>query len=77
MIRIDQIVCQNVDRKPERLETNGLGGFSSPSIIGLNTPRYHGLLIAATKPPVGRLVLLSKIEETLVRGRPSTYPNNS
>jgi predicted glycogen debranching enzyme len=32
----------------------------------LNTRRYHGLLVAATKPPVGRMVLLSKIEETLV-----------
>src|SRR5882672_11152710 len=49
----------------EWLETNGLGGFASSTIVGLNTRRYHGLLIAATKPPVGRLVLLSKLEETL------------
>jgi len=49
----------------EWLETNGLGGFASSTIIGLNTRRYHGLLVAATKPPVGRLVLLSKLEETL------------
>jgi len=49
----------------EWLETNGLGGFASSTIIGLNTRRYHGLLVAATKPPVGRLVLLSKVEETL------------
>jgi predicted glycogen debranching enzyme len=48
----------------EWVETNGLGGFASSTIIGLNTRRYHGLLIAATKPPVGRLVLLSKLEET-------------
>ena len=34
--------------------------------MGLNTRRYHALLVAATKPPVGRLVLLSKLEETLV-----------
>src|SRR6185369_11421546 len=39
--------------------------FSSSTITGLNTRRYHGLLTAATKPPVGRLVLLSKLEETL------------
>lgn len=32
----------------------------------MNTRRYHGLLTAATKPPAGRFVLLSKIEETLV-----------
>ncbi|HEX6719816.1 MAG TPA: amylo-alpha-1,6-glucosidase [Pyrinomonadaceae bacterium] len=50
----------------EWLETNGIGGFSSSTVIGLNTRRYHGLLTAATKPPVGRLVLLSKLEETLV-----------
>jgi predicted glycogen debranching enzyme len=50
----------------EWLETNGIGGFSSSTVIGLNTRRYHGLLTAATKPPLGRMVLLSKLEETLV-----------
>lgn len=50
----------------EWLETNGIGGFSSSTIIGLNTRRYHGLLTAATRPPVGRMVLLSKLEETLI-----------
>jgi len=48
----------------EWLETNGLGGFASSTIICWNTRRYHGLLVAATKPAV-RLVLLSKLEETL------------
>src|SRR5678809_872176 len=72
MIRIDQNTCRDLDqaRKLEWLETNGLGGFSSSSIVGLNTRRYHGLLTAATKPPVGRMVLLSKFEETLlINGR--------
>jgi predicted glycogen debranching enzyme len=50
----------------EWLETNGIGGFACSTIIGLNTRRYHALLTAATKPPVGRVVLLSKVEETLV-----------
>ena len=50
----------------EWLETNGLGGFCSSTIIGLNTRRYHGLLTAATRPPVGRIVMLSKLEEVLV-----------
>src|SRR6266404_5715089 len=50
----------------EWLETNGLGGFCSSTITGLNTRRYHGLLTAATKPPVGRIVMLSKLEEVLV-----------
>src|SRR5499425_2001156 len=55
----------------EWLETNGLGGFASSTIVGLNTRRYHGLLVAALKPPVGRFVLLSKLEETLfIDGQP-------
>src|SRR6185503_6746715 len=68
MIEIDQQGCRNLEtaRSREWLETNGIGGFSSSTISGLNTRRYHGLLTAATKPPVGRLVLLSKLEETLI-----------
>jgi predicted glycogen debranching enzyme len=50
----------------EWIETNGLGGFASSTIIGVNTRRYHGLLTAAINPPVGRIVMLSKLEETLV-----------
>ena len=50
----------------EWLETNGLGGYASSTVIGLNTRRYHGLLIASLRPPVERFVLLSKLEETLV-----------
>lgn len=68
MIKLDQGACRDLDSALTRewLETNGLGGFASSTIIGLNTRRYHGLLIAATNPPVGRLVLLSKLEEALV-----------
>jgi predicted glycogen debranching enzyme len=68
MIEIDQESCRNLETAQSRewLEKNGIGGFSSSTITGLNTRRYHGLLTAATKPPVGRLVLLSKLEETLI-----------
>ena len=68
MIDVDQENCRNLEKALSRewLETNGIGGFSSSTITGVNTRRYHGLLTAATKPPVGRLVLLSKLEETLV-----------
>ena len=68
MIHFDENICGNLEQATERewLETNGLGGFASSTIIGLNTRRYHGLLTAATKPPVGRLLLLSKLEETLI-----------
>jgi predicted glycogen debranching enzyme len=70
MIRFNQETCGDLDSalRREWLETNGLGGFASSTIIGLNTRRYHGVLVAATKPPVGRLVLLSKLEETLFIG---------
>ena len=50
----------------EWLETNGVGGYSSGTVAGSNTRRYHGVLIAATQPPVGRMVVLSKLEETIV-----------
>jgi predicted glycogen debranching enzyme len=68
MIGIDQKSCRNLETALSRewLETNGIGGFLSSTITGLTTRRYHGLLTAATKPPVGRLVLLSKLEETLI-----------
>lgn len=52
----------------EWLDTNGLGGFASSTVAGLNTRRYHGLLTAATNPPVGRVVMLSKLEETVIVG---------
>lgn len=50
----------------EWLETNGLGGWSSSSVIGCNTRRYHGLLVAATKPPTERMVLVSKLDEAIL-----------
>lgn len=52
--------------KKEWLETNGLGGWASSTIIGVNTRRYHGLLVAATDPPVGRMALVSKMDETII-----------
>lgn len=54
--------------KLEWLETNGIGGYASSTIVLANTRRYHGLLVAATNPPVGRVVLLSKLEEILTLG---------
>jgi len=64
MIQFTKETCGDLDAALGRewLETNGLGGFASSTIVGLNTRRYHGLLVAATKPPVGRVVMLSKLE---------------
>ena len=47
----------------EWLCANGLGGFASGTVAGLPTRRYHGLLVAAVTPPVGRTVLVTGLEE--------------
>ncbi len=44
---------------------NGLGGFASGTVAGLPTRRYHGLLVAALKPPVGRTVLVTGLHERI------------
>jgi predicted glycogen debranching enzyme len=49
----------------EWLVTDGLGGYASGTVAGPNTRRYHGLLVAPLAPPLGRHVLLSKLEEKL------------
>lgn len=49
----------------EWLETNGLGGYASSTVSGANSRRYHGMLVAAMKPPVERMVVISKLEESL------------
>ena len=46
--------------------TNGIGGFASSTDMGLNTRRYHGLLIAACNPPGLRKLILSKVDESII-----------
>jgi predicted glycogen debranching enzyme len=67
MITFDADICTNYEAATGRewLETNGIGGFASSTVSGANTRRYHGLLTAATKPPLGRVTMLSKFEETI------------
>ena len=48
----------------EWLVTNGIGGFASGTVSGNLTRRYHGLLLAALHPPVGRTQMVAKFEET-------------
>lgn len=56
----------------EWIVTNRLGGYASSTVPGLNTRKYHGLLVAAMSPPVRRMVLLSRVEETIThRGVPA------
>ena len=66
---------QNVDWAlgREYLLANGLGGFCASTILGCNTRRYHGLLVAALKPPLDRRVLLSHVDEVLLIGRRQHY----
>lgn len=52
----------------EWLEPNGLGGYAASSLTGKNTRREHGLLVAARRPPEGRVVLLSRLDERLSEG---------
>ena len=49
----------------EWLCANGLGGFASGTVAGLLTRRYHGLLVAALKPPLGRTLLVAKVDDSV------------
>src|SRR6266571_3754221 len=49
----------------EWIEADGLGGFASGTVSGIRTRRYHGLLLTATKPPSGRLVLVNGFDASV------------
>jgi predicted glycogen debranching enzyme len=49
----------------EWLCTNGIGGFASGTVAGFLTRRYHGLLVAALAPPLGRTLLVTKADESV------------
>jgi predicted glycogen debranching enzyme len=68
MIQFDRQACADLESAQTRewLEINGIGGYASSTITGLNTRRYHGILVAATTVPCGRTMLVSKVEETVV-----------
>lgn len=53
------------DISKEWLITNGIGGYASSTIIGCNTRKYHGLLVAPLNPPALRYVILSKVDESI------------
>ncbi|HEY0757023.1 MAG TPA: amylo-alpha-1,6-glucosidase [Ktedonobacteraceae bacterium] len=60
-------ICTDVTAGLDRewLVTNGLGGYASGSILGATTRSYHGLLVAALRPPVERFVMVTKTDEEL------------
>ena len=67
-ISIDETTCLNLKEslRLEWLDSNGLGGYASSSILNCHTRRYHGLLVSNLTVPPGRYVLLSKFEDSLV-----------
>lgn len=54
--------------KQDWIVTNGIGGYSSSSILGINTRKYHGLLVAPLNPPENRCLILSKVDESFESG---------
>ncbi len=65
MIDFGREVCGNLASSVRRewLVTNGIGGYASGTVAGLLSRRYHGLLVAALRPPLGRILLLTKLDE--------------
>jgi len=57
----------SLNEETEFLEADGLGGFASGTATTVRTRRYHALLLAATRPPAGRMVLVNGVEAWLSR----------
>ena len=53
----------------EWLLTNGIGGFAMGTVSGVNTRRYHGLLIAALTPPTERTLLFAACDAFAIIGK--------
>ena len=69
-IHFGREVCGDFDQAQakEWLVTNGTGGYASGTVAGLLTRRYHGLLVAALQPPLGRTLMLAKLDDTALYG---------
>ncbi|MBV9021487.1 MAG: glycogen debranching enzyme family protein [Chloroflexi bacterium] len=70
-LQVGRAICSDIQAglNHEWLVTNGLGGYASASLLGATTRSYHGMLVAALRPPVERTVLVTKIDEEV------TLPN--
>lgn len=75
MIEFGRGICGDPQQSASRewLVTNGIGGYASGTISGELTRRYHGLLVAALQPPVGRMLLVSRLAETVTYNE-QTFP---
>jgi predicted glycogen debranching enzyme len=67
MIQMGREICGSLALAEDRewLVTNGIGGYGSGTVVGSLTRGYHGLLVAARRPPVDRMVMLVKVEEQI------------
>ena len=67
VVEFGREICGVLDVAEQRewLVTNGIGGFASGTVSGNLTRRYHGLLVAALHPPVDRMHLVAKLDETV------------
>jgi predicted glycogen debranching enzyme len=65
-VDLGRAICGDLSagERREWLVTNGIGGYGCGTVAGVLTRRYHGLLIAALSPPLGRTLLLTKLDET-------------
>jgi predicted glycogen debranching enzyme len=75
MLTLDREICRNLDAVLQRewLLTNGLGSYASGTVAGANTRRYHGLLVAALRPPVARTVMVAKVDEEIEYDQRTLY----
>ena len=69
-LRLGRQITGSLDQSSARewLVSDGLGGFAMGTVSGLQTRRYHGLLVTATQPPGGRRLGLSSLDPVLVLG---------
>lgn len=63
----DALTPMSVGVQKEWVLTNGIGGYAGSSVTGAHARKHHGYLIASLHPPVERFVILSKINERLIR----------
>ncbi len=63
----DALTPMSAGVQKEWVLTNGIGGYAGSSVTGAHARKHHGYLIASLHPPVERFVILSKINECLIR----------
>jgi predicted glycogen debranching enzyme len=74
-ISFSQKILSNFAEAVEKewIITNGLGGYSSSTVLGINTRKYHGLLVTGFHPPRYRRICIEKLDEEILAGN-NIYP---